>query len=508
MIELAVLLAARLLAAARSPVPDCDEVFNFWEPTHFLTHGAGLQTWEWSPVYAIRSWSYIALHAVVIYAAKMLGFEGPQLFFALRVVLGSFEAVCEYQLIRVLRKHYDTDVAYIFTALSAVMPGLFHASVAYLPSAFAMNCITLAFAWFLDSPTNNIVCSLVAIAVGGVVGWPFVLVLALPFGIYYSITVFSVKRWISSVVKTLGLVSLLLMVVVALDSRAFGKLAVVPFNIVGYNVLFADEASGPNIFGTEPLSYYLLNLFLNFNVAFPLALLAGAVVNLRTLTGLSLMYLWFAILFPTPHKEERFLYVVYPIIVSAAAFTISRAWHLVTSFARLPKAFLYLFVSAIAFLGVARSAALASYYQAPFEVYKNIPSGSTVCVGREWYRFPSSYFMDSQLKFVRSGFDGLLPGEFTSFTDIPEGMNNRNEFDEGKLVPLETCDYLVDIKLDYDAESGEIDPLKHGWEKDFCVPFLDTQKSTGLARVLYFGVDSTPLGKVSWTEYCRYRRSK
>lgn len=37
-------------------------VFNFWEPLHYLDRGYGFQTWETSPVYAIRSWAYILFH--------------------------------------------------------------------------------------------------------------------------------------------------------------------------------------------------------------------------------------------------------------------------------------------------------------------------------------------------------------------------------------------------------------------------------------------------------------
>lgn len=40
-------------------------VFNYWEPTHYLSHGYGLQTWEYSPVYAIRSWAYVGLHTLL-----------------------------------------------------------------------------------------------------------------------------------------------------------------------------------------------------------------------------------------------------------------------------------------------------------------------------------------------------------------------------------------------------------------------------------------------------------
>ena len=46
----AFMLAAivRAVGAVAGPVaPDCDEVFNFWEPTHYVMYGRGLQTWEY-----------------------------------------------------------------------------------------------------------------------------------------------------------------------------------------------------------------------------------------------------------------------------------------------------------------------------------------------------------------------------------------------------------------------------------------------------------------------------
>jgi alpha-1,2-mannosyltransferase len=69
----------RVAGAMYSNIQDCDEgtrskyqccaiglwtriVFNFWEPLHYLDRGYGFQTWEVSPVYAIRSWTYIILH--------------------------------------------------------------------------------------------------------------------------------------------------------------------------------------------------------------------------------------------------------------------------------------------------------------------------------------------------------------------------------------------------------------------------------------------------------------
>lgn len=41
------LLAARLASARLNLVHDCDEVYNYWEPLHFLLYGSGMQTWEY-----------------------------------------------------------------------------------------------------------------------------------------------------------------------------------------------------------------------------------------------------------------------------------------------------------------------------------------------------------------------------------------------------------------------------------------------------------------------------
>jgi alpha-1,2-mannosyltransferase len=35
-----------LFAAVLTPISDCDETFNYWEPVHQLMYGRGMQTWE------------------------------------------------------------------------------------------------------------------------------------------------------------------------------------------------------------------------------------------------------------------------------------------------------------------------------------------------------------------------------------------------------------------------------------------------------------------------------
>ena len=159
-------------------------------------------------------------------------------------------------------------------------------------------------------------------------------------------------------------------------------------------------------------------------------------------------------------------------------------------------------------ISISRSIHLFKGYSAPLHVYSYLPENASgnVCVGREWYRYPSSFFLpneNTRLAFVKSGFNGLLPGDFKenaglveSISSYPEGMNNQNLFDAGKLVDFETCAYYVDIDEDVDIEVGETRLLKNSdaglqsadesWEILHCEKFINSEKSSGIGRLLYF----------------------
>lgn len=65
---------------------------------------------------------------------------------------------------------------------------------------------------------------------------------------------------------------------VAIDSYFYGKLVIAPLNIVFYNIF---TSHGPDLYGTEHWSFYLLNGILNFNVVFILSMMVPFVVVLR-----------------------------------------------------------------------------------------------------------------------------------------------------------------------------------------------------------------------------------
>ncbi len=136
--------------------------------------------------------------------------------------------------------------------------------------------------------------------------------------------------------------------VVGIDSLAYGKLAVVPWNIVEYNI-FSDR--GPNLYGTSPWNFYISNLLLNFNVLLPFSLISLPALVITyfvdrkrlglvrptseesspfTLLGLRLLpfYLWTTVLSLQEHKEERFMFPAYPLLCfnAAVALYLVRGW--------------------------------------------------------------------------------------------------------------------------------------------------------------------------------------
>lgn len=129
---------------------------------------------------------------------------------------------------------------------------------------------------------------------------------------------------------------------VLIDQAFYQKWTVVPLNIVLYNV-FSETEAGPDIYGTEPWYFYFLNGFLNFNVAFlaalaslPTLLFSYAMTRAKWISlkrklkvstlaiaiKLSFFYLWFLIFTFQAHKEERFLYVIYPLLCFNSAIAL------------------------------------------------------------------------------------------------------------------------------------------------------------------------------------------
>ncbi|KZF25207.1 glycosyltransferase family 22 protein [Xylona heveae TC161] len=552
-------LGVNILAAAYSPIQDCDETYNYWEPTHYLTHGYGFQTWEYSPVYAIRSWLYISFHAIIIKFGSLLPFVSTKTseFYLLRGVFALICSGCETRLFYIISRSLNPRIGIIFALVMLSSPGLFHASVSYLPSSFTMYSTMLGMAAFMDWKGGlKTAQGIFWFAAGGFVGWPFASLLMLPFLAEELLLACLSRQGIETVTRIVdGTVRSLLALAleVCIDSYFYKKLVAVPFNIVWYNVL-GGSSKGPDLYGVEPWHFYLRNLLLNFNIWFILALSAlpllflqfhfshsstSTQTRLRNLVFVLPFYIWLTVFSVQPHKEERFMYPSYPCLAVNAAISL----HILLSamgssnpraiFSRIPPKLKLALATALVLVaidaGALRAVGIVTAYSAPLKIYGPlhglIPTrpGDTVCLGKEWYRFPSSYFLPQgvRAKFIKSEFAGLLPGEFSEASHgfgvfagtylVPPGMNDENKEDFGKYTDLSHCSFLVDSYFP-ESQTTELEPHyvleKQKWEEVICVSFLDGARTSLLGRTLWIpGISLLPERfQRKWGRYCLLRR--
>ncbi|KAI1825925.1 glycosyltransferase family 22 protein [Xylaria intraflava] len=557
-----IFLAANFTAALFAPIQDCDETFNYWEPTHYLSHGYGLQTWEYSPDYAIRSWFYVGLHAIVGSFRRLLPRPTKVAeFYFVRYALAFLCAFCQVLLFRVISFTLNPRIGLFFLMALTMSPGNFHASTAYLPSSFAMYMSFLGAAAFMNWRGGlRTAWGIWWFAVGGILGWPFASALCAPFMLEEAIFALMSDR--QQFRETLlrvgrGVIAALLLVLgdAAINAFFYHRVEIVSWNIIKYNIF--SSTGGPNLYGTEPWTFYFRNLAINFNIWFILALLSLPLFllqkvftakthsfqsGLRTIVFLMPFYMWLGIFTLQPHKEERFIYPAYPFLALNAAL----AFHIVLSafgnpdtrtiVGMIPARLKLLAVISVLMLslglGLTRIVGIYTAYSAPLKLYGPLGAGITgengiggrgdnVCFGKEWYRFPSSYFLprDMHAKFIRSEFRGLLPGQFseahTGFglfggTWLPtNGLNDRNEEDMAKYVDIRECSFLVDTQYpenmdplpphepDYIADNDKWDIVK-------CEPFLDASRTHFLSRVLWMPESSLVPEKYRrrWGRHC------
>ncbi|KAL7752429.1 mannosyltransferase [Sorochytrium milnesiophthora] len=589
--EAALHIALRLLGALASPIQDCDETFNYLEPLHFVVHGSGAKTWEYASPYAIRTYMYTVLHAALLYTMRpfvllVLHFApthytaGGQLkiveFYALRCALALMSFASETALIRAVQTRWDTTskrysrVVRWFLLLS---PGMFHAAPAMLPSSFVMYTSTYALAMVLRaSGTSATAYPFVRIALlfalGVLYGWPFAGALAVPWGLHQLFSKrTSLRLWRARLLRTFGGVAVLSAPMYVVDYMFYKRWLFVPVRIVLYNVsalaalvaavqrtlgldAATSEPRGPELYGTEPWHYYLINGALNFGAAWPLAFIGVCAMLLMrakrmqsTVAVSGPLLLWLAVFMSQAHKEERFLYPVYPLVcVSAAVGLLDvveplAGWVILGvtgrslrygSLASITVRRLVMLVFAV--LSVSRIAALVFFYSAPLHLYAWLAqhrastshhAPTTVCVGKEWHRFPNSFFLPDgvRLAWVKSHYVGLLPGFYTA--PVGQGvlaasavahldmyrMNDMNREETDRYVSLDQCDYLVDTEL-MSHRTDRVEP-NYGNDKQFrrlhCVPFIDAGATRSPVRAFWI----PELGSMRrvWGGYCAYERA-
>lgn len=288
---LAVLLPVRMLSAKSFIVQDCDEVYNYWEPCYYLAHGSGFQTWEYSPQYAIRSWTWIAIHAIPIkILATFFGINKISQFVMLRALLASLAAAVDALLTAAIAKSRSRRDALIFITFAAASPGIFFSAASFLPATAAMLCCTVALATWLAQP-NNAHTIIVTAAAVAFIAWPFAAALFAPILMsllltnsvhdkvpkkfqdthsYLATATANFRVNAGKLLLAARPALIIFILFLAFDSLFYRKFEIVPWHIIAYNVLRNNSL----LYGTEPASFFIKNLALNFNVALPLCLVS------------------------------------------------------------------------------------------------------------------------------------------------------------------------------------------------------------------------------------------
>jgi len=531
-----VLLSARLGAAVWSGISDCDETFNYWEPAHHLLYGQGLQTWEYDPKFALRSYLYILAHAIPGWVYAKLVQPNPMLvFYFLRCLFGFICALCEVYFYRGVLCEFGANVGRLCLALLVFSAGMFVSSTAFLPSTTSMYLTLLSIgAWFHQQ--NKLAIFFTALST--FLSWPFAALIGLPIAVDI---LFFKKQWrlfihwcLISAVTILGPQLLC-------DSYYYGRPVFASFNIVWYNVF---TSHGPDLYGTEPAQYYLINGILNFNFVFILALMVLPVqiaarymlkselkssgFFLSDTMSQSPLYLWLLVFWTRPHKEERFLFPIYPLVCLAGAMVIDSCQKLYYYFFVKIKSrhFLHhttwlgvLTITLSAVISLSRMTALYQGYHGVTDIWMRVnqlpdfSTSTTVCVGKEWYRYQSSFFLPStsfKIAFLKSEFSGQLPkyyarpdhnnpGILSTQISHPD-FNDLNMEEKSRYIAhAGKCHFLVDLE---DNTVSEFQPsyVSHGnWTIEAEFEFLNPSSSHPLFRAFYI-----PFLSRQFTKYNRY----
>lgn len=168
---------------------------------------------------------------------------------------------------------------------------------------------------------------------------------------------------------------------------------------------------GPNLYGVEDIGYYIKNLVLNWNIILILAIVSlplgiftyikthcmenaeGKVYTVRPslfifklnhnrrFLAFTIRYwyraiplilifisaiLWIAIFFSQPHKEERFMFPIFPLIALLAAISVASLCYFLPGFKFFNSLIVFIFV----FLSISRGYALHRNFSASTETYK------------------------------------------------------------------------------------------------------------------------------------------
>ena len=215
------------------------------------------------------------------------------------------------------------------------------------------------------------------------------------------------------------------------------------------------------------------------------------------------------------------MYPVYCLIALAAGYAVNRLlcfvdyllYSLMRRNAKSPVAPSYLshllrvsLVAVLVLFGVGRVFALKNNYQGYLQLWKSVgslisanPSSSiSVCMGGDWYTFPSHFFLPdaASLSYVSDNFHGLLPQHYAAengtSSEPLQPFNDRNEEQIERYIEIKSCDYVVNSLPRPGTNVQDMTPVQRAILDDSSsfrtlavCEIIDPQNSPTWSRVVY-----------------------
>lgn len=169
------------LASSINHIDDTDETYGYFEPMHYLLYGFGMQTWEYSPEYSIRSYAFLAPFSAAGACMRAAGMSKRQVFYGTRLILSQIMACAMTKLVQEASKVFGERRCSFLVMTIAACPGIFFCSSAFLPSAVGCALVALGVSTFLSEHHGyTILFGCLAVLW---TGWPFIGLIFLPLGL-------------------------------------------------------------------------------------------------------------------------------------------------------------------------------------------------------------------------------------------------------------------------------------------------------------------------------------
>ncbi len=291
-----------------------DEIFQMEEPAHRLAFGYGIVTWEWRT--GIRSWVFPYLFSLLMRALRSSVGSAAYLV-AIKLLLSSASLV-----VVLIAYHWARRVA----GESAALVAAFASAIWYQLAIYASHPLSEVLATDFLLPGLYLQCFSDGRPTRLVAGTLLTGIAACarsqlrPIVLLATFLVCNDGR-----ARTLGYLAMALLAPLCLsglvDWLTWGHVFQSIWKYVLVNMTVSKR------YGIEPWWWYLRDLALRLNI-----LLLAAVLAVRRLPKMALIVAATVALFSViPHKEERFLYPVWPLIIimaSVGLYSLLQSQHL------------------------------------------------------------------------------------------------------------------------------------------------------------------------------------